>query len=158
MACQTYFKLLLAGYATGSEPETVCRFPGDRGTKRNLWSDEKGWIAIDEWRTSPLGDGGNGTTSIYCQNDLVWEMQYGGYYPDDVIPFLRQALSYNYDRSIWQGGRGPIEFVDGLLRYSNQITHNDFAQFQGVESVERMIGDSRRDVVGVHWYRGGLLF
>ncbi len=158
-ARETFFCLLLAGYATGTEPENFARFEGDTSTKRNIWQDGKGWLGIDEWRTTPLGRGSNGTTSIYYNKVLVWEMQYGGFYPEHVIQFLRNALLENYKNQRWRGGRGPVKYRTGTLRYFNTTEDGlaDFSQFSGREVVEELI-DGSWEPVGGHYYRGGFLY
>lgn len=155
---KTFFNPLLSGYAGNCPPETVSRFEGDPGTKRNTWQGEDGWLGIDEWRTTKLGDGSNGTTSIYYRGDLVWEMQYGGSYPDKAIPFLREALMSNYTMRIWLGGRGPSVFSNGSLRYTNEVVGvNNFYDFQGSERIQEYTDDGMT-LVGEHDYRGGFLF
>jgi len=154
---QTFFNLLLAGYATGIAPESVARFDGDSGTKRNVWKDDADWLGIDEWRTTILGNGSNGTTSIYHNKVLIWEMQYGGSYPDRAIWFLKQALHQNYSQRTWRGGRGPERFSEGSFRYYNDIENDDFSWFTGTETIEEL-RDDRWQRIGVHHYRGGFLY
>ena len=157
-AKQTFFKLLLAGYASDVKPERVPRFEGDPGTKRNTWKGDQKWHGIDEWRTCRLGDGSNGTTSIYYGSDLIWEMQYGGSYPDEAIPFLREALHVNYSASIWLGGRGPELYENETYRYRNKCTAGEnFDEFNGVEYIEKMVNEEWV-LLGKHAYRGGFLF
>ena len=157
-ARETFFKLLLAGYASGVTPKRIPRFEGDPGTKRNVWQDLYGWTGIDEWRTTGIGDGSNGTTSIYYKNCLVWEMQYGGSYPKEAVPFLRQALRINYRQRIWHGGRGPDLLEGKTFRYRNELEgKNDFGEFGGVEYVDRKTNGGWI-TVGRHFYRGGFLF
>lgn len=156
--CQeTFFELMLAGYATDTEPEIITRFDGDRGTKRNTWNGLGGWLGIDEWRTSPLGDGSNGTTSIYYNKMLVWEMQYGGAYPEEVIPFLRRTLAITYTQRVWCGGRGPESHHDGPLSYHNEIEYGDFANFKGEETIFRLDDEKGDTELGYHSYRGGFV-
>lgn len=157
-ARQTFFRLLLSGYASGVTQETVPRFKGDPGTKRNIWKDEAGWLGIDEWRTSTLGDGSNGTTSIYQNKTLVWEMQYGGSYPKHVIPFLREVLLHSYSRNIWYGGRGQQVYWMDKYRYFNKLGEgSDFTSFSGQETIEEVIAGVWTPV-GTHHYRGGFLY
>lgn len=155
---QTFFSLLLSGYASGVAPEIVSRFKGDPGTKRNVWEDTGGWLGIDEWRTSSLGDGSNGTTSIYQKNTLLWEMQYGGNYPEHAIPFLREALLENYSRHVWCGGRGSQKYFKDDYRYFNNVgIGSDFTNFYGQETIEQKI-DGLWTPIGTHHYRGGFLY
>jgi hypothetical protein len=157
-ARNTFFSLLLSGYATDAPPERIIRFVGDRGTKRNTWKGEDGWLAIDEWRTTRIGDGSYGTTSIYHNTILLWEMQYGGYYPERVIPFLRRALMQSYSQQRWCGGRGPSEFFENDFCYVNDARQGtDFASFHGREMIEERINGVWTPV-GEHHYRGGFLY
>jgi hypothetical protein len=88
----------------------------------------------------------------------VWEMQYGGSYPERVIPFLRQALLLNYSKNSWYGGRGPKKYSDGKFRYFNDIVDgNEFAWFDGIETIEEYDGVTWQRV-GAHYYRGGFLY
>lgn len=157
-ARQTFFQLLLSGYASAITPVIAHRFEGDPGTKRNIWKDEAGWLGIDEWRTSALGDGSNGTTSIYQKNTLLWEMQYGGSYPEHVIPFLREALLFNYNQLAWYGGRGPKVYWIDKYRYFNKLgPGSNFTSFHGQEVIEEEI-EGVWTPIGTHHYRGGFLY
>jgi hypothetical protein len=162
-ALTAFFKLMAAGFATGAKPELFPRFPGDESTQRHVWQDDSGWLGIDEWRTTPLGDGSNGTTSLYFAGTLVWEMQYGGYYPERAMPVLRQALALNYTNRRWFGGRGH-----GTLGVGNFIYHNlpvagidgegwgNFSEFSGTEYIEEHAAGEWL-TIGIHYYRGGFL-
>lgn len=156
-AQQTFFELMLAGYASDTPPERIVRFEGDAGTKRNTWGDPKDWLAIDEWRSTQYGTGSNGTTSIYYNSHLIWEMQYGGWFPDNAIPFLKEALHSQYEKREWYGGRGGVSYSNGAYRYRNDVFKgNSFNRFQGIEFIDLM--DSGRWIeIGKHYYRGGFL-
>lgn len=157
-ARNTFFCLLLSGYATDAPPERITRFDGDPGSKRNTWKGEDGWLGIDEWRTTPIGEGSNGTTSIYHNNTLLWEMQYGGSYPERAIPFLRRALLQTYNQQRWCGGRGAMQFFEGDFRYFNDVSDgSDFASFHGREMIEGKVNDVWTPIGG-HHYRGGFLY
>jgi len=156
-AQQTFFDLMLAGYAADAIPERVVRFKGDLGTKCNTWGDPKDWFAIDEWRSTQCGNGSNGTTSIYYRTHPIWEMQYGGFYPERVIPFLKKALSANYIHQIWIGGRGPKVYFDSVYRYRNRPTDMSlFEEFKGKETIHEQV-DGQWTEIGHHYYRGGFL-
>ncbi len=147
----------MAGYAVDVEPKKVERFPGDPGTKRNTWEGLSGWYGIDEWRTTDLGEGSNGVTSIYYRGHLIWEMQYGGQYPNRVIPFLRKMLERNYTQGIWLGGRGPAAYKEGVFSYENRVEKNNFADFCGKETVYEIYPNGGDHAIGHHYYRGGFV-
>ncbi len=154
----TFFNLLLSGYATGRTPDVTPRFEGDLGTKRHIWQNDAGWIGIDEWRTTSLGDRSNGATSIYYNQTLIWEMTYGGSYPARTIPFLRKALLQSYIQRRWHGGRGPEMYREGNLVYYNEVhPDSDFTSFGGKEWVLETI-DEKPTPVGSHQYRGGFFY
>lgn len=158
-AKQAFFKLMLAGFATDAKSSLVPRFQHDLGTNRTIWQDDNtGWLGIDEWRTSPRGDGSNDTTSLYHRKDLLWEMQYGGAYPKQAIPFLQKALLQAYTKHIWLGGRGlEGSLGGGYVYYNNPHPDSHFSKFNGQEYIIRTV-DGKQEYVGTHTYHGGWLY
>jgi len=65
----------------------------------------------------------------------VWLMNYGGYYEERVIKFLKAALYKAYKDRQFFGGRGPLVFSEGSLAYVNQPRLNDFSKFEGREEI-----------------------
>lgn len=128
------------------------------GYKAVRWSRGRGpWLVLDSWlevRDSLASMGftviGYGTSAY--EKQAVWCMQYGGWYREDVIPFLKSALAVNYSQRVFLGGRGPDEYKEGSLVYQNHPTKNDFGDFQGEEKI---LDDGA--LAGFHWYRGMLL-
>lgn len=62
-------------------------------------------------------------------------MNYGGYYEERAIKFLKAALRKAYEARQFFGGRGPLVFSEGSLVYVNQLRLNDFSKFEGREEV-----------------------
>lgn len=150
---------MLAGYTSAEKPKSWQRFPGDAGTKQHIWPNhgnpnEAGWLVIDEWRTTPYGDGSNGTTSLYHKGILTWEMVYGGFYPEDVISFLKETIREAYTDHHWKGGRGRAFASDNKHRYTNEA-HGDFARFYGSEHIETL---GENGYGGFHRYWGGFMY
>jgi len=151
-----FFEMMLAGYASGKEPESFIRFPGHRGAKRISYQETGGWNVTDEWEPTNSGDGSKGTTTIYKDGYPVWEMHYWGEYPKKCIPFLKLAIANNYKKQIWLGGRGPYEFADKDWLYHNSPAgKHSFLNFHGHEFI---VNKSLGKKVGWHSYIGGSLF
>ena len=147
-----FFEMMLAGYASGKEPESFFRFPGHQGAKRISYQKAGGWNGTDEWEKTHPSKGSDGTTIIYKNGYPVWRMDYWGHYPKECLPFLRLALTKNYDEGKWLGGRGPHVFEDKHWFYSNSVLgKHDFHEFHGRE----FIADNMKNIeVGYHEYRG----
>ena len=108
----------------------------------------------DAYCTTPLNQKSAGFTTIWFKKIPVWTMNYGGSYPEYVIPFLKLALQETINENKFIGGRGPFHFTHGNypgLSYTNQLTKGQrvFSDFSGKEWI------FERDCpVGSHEYWG----
>ncbi len=77
----------------------------------------------------------------------IWGMQYRGRCKDKrVIPFLKRALLAAYEKRIFWGGRGPLEFtLEGeSLMYQNLLRpDSNFTDFAGGENIFELGGSAR---------------
>lgn len=72
------------------------------------------WM-VDRYCTNNYGQWSSGTTTIFYYTrengwQPIWVMNYGGFYSEEVIKFLKWALMENYSKGIFLGGRGPASF------------------------------------------------
>ena len=152
---KAFFLLASAkGWAGEGTKTTSVEFPG----AKIVTVEEEGFLRyIDCYYTYPGSDRSFGQTVIWA-NDRgekwipVWGMQFGGYYPESVIAFLKEALQHTYETKQFIGGRGPLEFQQGDLCYVNEPKKNECSDFEGEEKV--FVNGVQ---VGFHWYRGLLL-
>lgn len=152
-AQEVFFAALRDGYC-GNKENTI-KGSTPRGTK-TLTFVSGNFMVVDEYQTSPHSDFSAGTTTIfYCdiRNNWfpVWWMAYGGEYPKEVILFLKETLSQNYQTNIFFGGRGPAHYrseKSGLV-YEN-LCAGDFNRFQGMEE----IWDIEHRRIGFHKFFG----
>ncbi|HBT74668.1 TPA: hypothetical protein DEB29_01520 [Candidatus Wolfebacteria bacterium] len=87
----------------------------------------------------------------------VWGMSYGGSYPKEVIPLLKDALGAAYVCHFFNGGRGPKAHTRIGMRYENVVEPGgNFVQFKGREEI-RFDHDQAGEVLGFHEYFGGSL-
>jgi hypothetical protein len=139
--------MMREGYIAGAKPRDLAPFlPG----WKCLEFEEGNFHLVDMWNSSPNSRYSSGFTAIYWRDTLVWTMQYMGWYENEAIPTLKAALRKCYDESLFVGGRGPDEFIDGDLNYRNYPGHNTFASFRGWER----IADNTGHIKGMHQYNG----
>lgn len=158
-----FFEAMNAGWANDQARFTTKEFDG--------WK-EKTWVftspkfdnfqLVDQYRTFSGSRVSEGRKSISYNGMPVWYMVYGGWYDKSVIPFLKLALRYNYEKSIFLGGRGPrrLEGEDDTLQYCNWNAENDFRNFNGYEQITKNSEGLRFSFgqkVGEHHYFGGTL-
>jgi hypothetical protein len=109
---------------------------------------------VDLYYVSAWGQQSFGQTTIWYDGTPVWGMQFGGYYPEDVIAFLKAALQETYKQRLFCGGRGNTRFEQGNLLYTNRPAPNDFTDFAGIEGIFRKDSNEKLQIIGRHWYRG----
>lgn len=115
---------------------------------------------VDRWGMGLYDSQSSAQTLILDQDIPVWGMATKGPgYPEELWPFLRQALLANYAAGEFLGGRGPETFVqdgnaDGLTYY-NYLRRGDFTHFEGTEEVH--LSSSSKRPVGGYKYQGMLL-
>ena len=140
---------MLNGYAeTKVKPGKIEQLNGSKITSHTI--DELGITLTDCWQTTPLTRKSFGTTTLSCPEGIVWMMQYWGEYPDEVIPFLRQALHSAYVARKFNGGRGPHQYCGDKYTYLNIPDLNDFDNFSGTE----YILNKQEEIIGWHKYHG----
>ncbi|MDO8565172.1 MAG: DUF5680 domain-containing protein [bacterium] len=145
-----FFTAMQQGYAGGTGPKTkVLDMPG---YKEIRYADGD-FLLVDRWCVNPDSEKSAGTTTIWYQEKPVWLMGYGGVYPKVVIPFLKQALRFQYCKDgHFLGGRGPKLVTDRVAGqiYMNRPVQNDFDRFNGREEIV----DMSTGAVGYHDYWG----
>ena len=128
--------------------------PSKFGPKMKQFMYEKGiFRLIDTWSGTEGSDYSAGMTMIWQQGEPVWVMQYGGWYAEVAIPFLKLILRSMYTGRRFNGGRGPGSHNDEVFSYCNTVDQNNFANFKGEESIH---GPKDR-FLGFHRYSGLLL-
>ncbi len=152
---EVFFLAMLDGYAGDRKSSTKTVNPDGRKTITFV---HRRFKVIDEYWTTPETDLSAGTTTILYQTEStrfvpVWWMSYGGRYPKEVIPLLRQALKEEYQRKTFNGGRGPryMEF-NKTIEYNNW-SKGDFQKFNGSECL-RQYGCGSASEIGFHEFFG----
>jgi hypothetical protein len=154
-----FFKAAMNGYAAGASKSPIQGIPGGK----MIVFEENDFRVVDVYFTTPGSDWSWGSKQIAFQGEVVWFMQYHGFYPARVIAFLKKALVASYQDGVFNGGRGPAKFVggDGLVYgnncYSGEATNaqlNQFLDFQGREEIRRL---SDQRALGFHEFRGGMV-
>lgn len=137
------------GYGSGAQKIVIPELPDD---KFIVWRDGL-FEMIDQYSVTPDGPWSSGVTKIRYNRRVVWVTHYGGYYFEEVIPFLKLMLLETTRVRQFIGGRGPRYRLseDGSLAYVNTPEQNDFANFRGREEIFHVkTGESR----GFHYYWG----
>ncbi len=112
------------------------------------------WHATNTWYvgTSPCTNSG-GEIRICHDGKLVWMMTFFGACAPEVVPFLNEALLYNYRRRVFNGGRGQEKYVRDGFMYSNTVSEgSSFKNFNAEETV-RVYGELK----GEYSCNGGLM-
>lgn len=87
-----FFEASLAGWAGNGKKTTLPELP-----MLKVYIYEKGRFRyVDLYYAYASGKQSFGQTTIWYDGIPVWGMQFGGYYPEDVIPFLKTALRNTY--------------------------------------------------------------
>ncbi|MFA6535862.1 MAG: hypothetical protein WC250_03095 [Candidatus Paceibacterota bacterium] len=145
-----FFSAMSKGYIQNLPPEHTPKIPGLKTVSIAVGD----LLVIDSWVTTPISKKSSGTTTISHRRCPVWIMHYGGWFEEDVVPFLKAALysAYMIERKFY-GGRGPVVFDSAEFPnwvYRNTILRNSFQQFSGQEEIH-----TRTECcLGYHWYRG----
>jgi hypothetical protein len=127
-----FFEAMRRGYAGGSAEETALL--GLPGYKAIIY--ECGSLKVIDYycKSEPPDANSMGSTVIIYDGKPLWCMNYGGFYRELAIPFLKKALLKNYERDEFLGGRGPEKFEEGRMVYSNKSKGN-FLRFEGAEEI-----------------------
>lgn len=142
-----FFKAMVEGWATDSQKIRIAEMPGYKAIPFR----DGDFYLLDRYCVSPSSPKSAGTTTIWFQDVPVWLMNYGGYYEEQAIKFLKRALRQPYEAHQFVGGRGPLVHTEGSLVYVNQPRINDFTKFEGREE----IFDTKNSTsLGFHEYWG----
>lgn len=144
---QFFFKAMVEGYAAGGQKIKIADMPNYKAIPFR----DGDFYLLDRYCVTPHGPKSAGTTTIWFQDAPVWLMNYGGYYEERAIKFLKTALRKAYEARQFFGGRGPLVFSEGSLVYVNQPRFNDFLKFEGREEVFDL---DTRSSLGWHEYWG----
>ena len=145
-----FFTAMQTGYAgEGPEQLGLIDWPGHK----EIRYEDGDFVLVDRWAVNPGSKKSAGTTTIWYQNKPVWFMSYGGFYPQEMIHFLKAALRMQYcTNGHFNGGRGPKLIGDRAAGriYRNQPVQNDFGHFSGREEIV----DLHTGKIGYHDYWG----
>ena len=111
-------------------------------------------ILMDQWSKSSKSGKSAGQTVIWHHETPIWIMQFGGLYPKEVIPFLKNVLRTTYEAKIFFGGRGPAQTQrseEGLVYINSLEPGSNFERFSGIEQI--INADPWREL-GYHKYQG----
>jgi len=159
MVKRVFFMAMNAGYAVeGVEKTRIPELPGSRliTSKHRI----NGYIFVvnDLYFVRKDSPSSFGSTIISCDGEPVWSMSYSGKYPKSVVPFLKEALKYNYERAVFEGGRGPRIYPltnrVGDFEYLNSTLSDSFTSFSGREEIIELCSGK---LLGYHEYSGKLM-
>ena len=163
---QCFFDGMSHGWASGAKAIRDFPFRGARGYefKPSMGESNRflGYLTLlDYFFVNSETPTSYGTTVIlYCGNP-VWLMNYGGWYKEEAIKPVQEALMENYRNSISWGGRGLAVYIHNSkvsgysIKYKNEF-FGDFSIFKGVENVSAINAEETLGI-GEHSYSGGLL-
>ena len=157
-AQKIFFRALLAGYAgkgAKKDPRLTTEVSVFGFVKTNTYRDGD-FTVIDSWVVSDHSTASSGRTIVLFEEVPIWVMTYSGSYPENVIHFLKEALSAQYKASDFRGGRGPGFFKseNGNFAYRNNAYANGNSNFSLFSGREEIIDIKTRSVVGFHEYSG----
>lgn len=141
-----FFKAMLEGYVFGVKKIRIPDLPGYKAIPFR----DGDYYVLDHYCVTSNSLKSAGTTTIWYQDVPVWVMNYGGFYEESAISFLKSALRLQYEERQFNGGRGPLVHTDGTLIYRNMSSPNDFSGFQGRENIHNVYGI----LLGYHDYWG----
>lgn len=114
---QFFFKAMVEGWATNTPKIKVADMPGYKA----IYFKDGNYSLMDRYCVTPLSNKSAGTTTIWFNDIPVWVMNYGGYYEEEVIDFLKRMLGKTYQASEFIGGRGPWTYVQEDFAYRTHI-------------------------------------
>lgn len=151
-AQRAFFEAMLAGYANdGTTPAvsvTKTRTPDGYKNVEVVIGDYR---VVDRYNSHPYPTVSDGTTQIFFQDKLVWQMFYNGTYSERAILFLKSTLGFMYRLRAFRGGRGPRFTTSGQLFYKNDVEINEFSCFKGREEIHET---ETKELLGSHDYWG----
>lgn len=143
-----FFKSMSSGWASGKDE--ILKDDNAPGYKSIPFQDGDFYL-VDRYCVNSESSKSAGTTTIWFKSVPIWVMNYGGFYNENAITFLKQALDKTYSASDFVGGRGPLVYTDGALTYTNKPRLNDFNKFEGREEI---IDTQSGTLLGFHEYWG----
>lgn len=144
-----FFKAMAAGWAEGGQKIKIADMPSYKAIPFR----DGDFYLLDCYCVTPHSPKSAGTTTIWFQGVPVWLMNYGGFYEESAIVFLKYVLHKTYEAHQFVGGRGPLIYVNKQqqLVYVNRPRLNDFAKFEGREEI---IDTKSGALLGFHEYWG----
>jgi hypothetical protein len=140
-----FFQFMLDdGYLSGKKPDSIPQLPGHVSYTAQYDTIK----IIDVWATGTIT---RGITHILYGGKVVWQMVYEGSYRQEDIPLLKEALSTQYQKGVFRGGRGA-DLTIGAKVYVNR-PEGAFGSFKGYEYIANIAGIP----YGRHSYYGGWL-
>ena len=152
---KVFFEAMVRGWAADVKGIPVLDMPG---YKRIPPYERDGFCVVDQYCVGEMGSAG--TTTISIDRVPIWFMSYCGFYPKEVVPFLKRALMAAYEKDEFFGGRGKGGYDQRLgqvvLTYYNYVDNRSaFQNFLGREFIESTRGGLHP--VGFHNYCGVIL-
>lgn len=151
-AQEIFFLAMLHGWPAGIKGTDVPGMPGHKET--TCYVDGGRWRVTDRYLVSKSKKSA-GTVTMWLDDEPAWFMGYSGFYRKSEIPFLKRVLMMNYQKNVFNGGRGP-SLVAGYeltpsenLVYVNWTTGN-FEKFSSHEEVHPAIGIGAANPLGGH--------
>ena len=144
-----FFRAMIEGWASSAEKVRIDGMPGYKGVEFK----EGGLRLLDFWCTTLHSNKSAGTTTIWFHGVPLWFMSYGGYYEEEAIPVVKEALRRAYKTRRFVGGRGLNLDDLGGYSYQNNPRRNrrGFLSFAGREQV---ISTGTGRLLGFHEYWG----
>ena len=143
-----FFKAMVNGWASGCEKIKIADMPAYKAISFR----DGNFYLLDRYCVVSKSQKSAGTTTIWYRDEPVWVMNYGGFYEESAIVFLKRALLEAYKEREFVGGRGPIFYSENEgLNYVNRPLLEDFAKFEGREEV---FNASSGKSLGFHEYWG----
>ena len=145
-----FFEASLNGWV-GDAPEVLMdELPGFKVINYPRYGrpEMEGFFYRDAYSVHPETKISTGFTNIWHDGIPIFTSGYGGYYPKQAIPFLKEALRKAYLRKIFNGGRG-VEYQNGGFEYiitgkrklfaeeqaRNLLKLKEHTQFDGIEAI-----------------------
>lgn len=150
---EVFFKSGISGWAGDIEPVEISGLPGSHLIG---WSCGPWQVSDIYWTTTGFLHS-CGTTVICHDGQPVWQMQYHGWYKEEAIPLLKEALLAAYQSGEFIGGRGLLLRKNKMLYRNSPTPNGSFQKFDGMECIARYGWNISRELLGEHVYRGGLL-
>ena len=143
---------MAVGYASGAKATSV---PGKPGWKYYEYT-EGPWYLRDEYYMDPDTGKSVGHVTLERRTEdgkflLVWFTAYGGFYKQEAIPCLKDALLSNYRRGIFNASRGPSRHIKGGYCYDIYPQGScSFERFVAHESIGHSVKQSGGGGVFAH--------